>query len=565
MVKIVIIGGSAGGASVATRARRLDESAQITMYERGPHVSFSNCALPYHLSETIANPNRLVLMTPEKFKNEYNIDAIVNHEVTEISAQDKKVTVKNVLTGEITIDDYDYLFLSPGASPVYPKTIKGLQQDNVYTLRNVPDVIKIHDDLIEKNAKHVAVIGGGFIGIEAAENLNKQGYHVTIIKRHHHLLDTVDDDIAQIIQKEMIDHDIDIVINDVPVEVMDKQVLLASGKMISADAVILAAGVKPDTKLAVQTGITLGVTGAIQVNQNYQTNLPNIYAVGDAIELKHAITQKPYNLSLAYPAQMQARGAVDRIYGRQIRNRGVIGSQCIPIFDLNVASTGLTEKQCQKEQIDYRSVLVIPKDKVAIMPQAKPLYLKLIFGYPDGKILGAQAVGRSAVDKQIDIIATAIQYHGYVEDLQALELCYQPEFSTTKNAVNMAGLVATNILNGEYQQVSVTQVRDFVEKEAYIIDIRGRRQFAKGHIVNAINIPMAEFRSHLDQVPKDRPVYLHCVTGKDSYNITRALVNLGYTNVYNISGSFSALCEYEYFRDVTENRTPIVTNYTFNL
>ncbi|KRM44523.1 pyridine nucleotide-disulfide oxidoreductase [Lentilactobacillus parafarraginis] len=563
--KIVVIGGVAGGASVAARARRLDEDAKVVMFEKGPNVSFSNCALPYHLSGTIADAEDIVLMDPKQFKAQYNIDAIVNHEVVGINPIAKTVEVRNVLTDDVTAEDYDELFLSPGATPILPRSIKGIDHENVFTIRNVVDIKKIKSFLDDNQIKDVSVIGGGFIGIETAENMNKGGYHVTLVEGMPHILGTIDDDMAQIIQKTMIDHDVDVITNDTLTEITDDDITLASGKTVKSGAVIMAVGVKPDTELAKKTGIKLGVTGGIKVDQNYQTNLPHIYAVGDAIELTNRMTRKPAKLNLAFPAQLEARQAVDHVYGRQIRNRGIIGSQCIPVFEMNVASTGLTEKQCQDEKIDYRSVMVIPKDKVALMPNAKPLYFKLVFAYPTGEILGAQAVGESAVDKQVDVIAAMITNHQYVEDLESLELCYQPMFSTAKNAVNMAGLVATNILNDEYKQVNVSEVRSLVESGATIIDVREKFEYEAGHIKNAINIPMSEFRDRLDEIPTGRPVYVHCLSGQRSYNVVRALNNMGYTNIYNISGSFLGISEEEYYRDVTEKREPIMTEYRFDL
>ena len=563
--KIIVIGGVAGGASVAARARRLDESAQITMYEKGPNVSFSNCALPYHLSGMIPDAESIVLMDSKQFKQQYNIDAIVNHEVTAIHAETQTVTVKDVRTGEVTTDSYDDLFLSPGAVPILPRSIHGIQNTNVFTIRNVDDIKALATALKDRKATNVSVIGGGFIGIEAAENLVKGGYHVNLIEGADHILATIDQDMAQLIQKTMLDNDVRLIVHDTLTAIEDDHITLASGKELPTDIVIMAIGVKADTELAQQSGIKLGKTGSIQVNQAFQTNLPHVYAVGDAIEVYQRLLRQPTRLNLAFPAQLQARQAVDHAFGRQIRNRGVIGSQCLPVFNMNVASTGLTARQCQDAKIDYREALVIPKDKVALIPGAKPLYLKLIFAYPSGEILGAQAIGESGVDKQIDIIATAITNHNYVEDLETLELCYQPTFSTAKNAVNMAGLVATNILNGEFRQIMVSQVRPLVEAGAMLIDVREPDEFAEGHIISAKNIPMSRFREHLDEIPRDQPVYIHCLSGQRSYNVARALGNKGYHNIYNIAGSFLDLCEFEYFEDTTQNRKPIVTNYRFDL
>lgn len=317
--------------------------------------------------------------------------------------------------------------------------------------------------------------------------------------------------------------------------------------------------------MAEKIGVKLGDTGAIAVNQGYQTNLPHIYAVGDAIEVTNMITRKKQRLDLAFPAQMEARAASDHMYGRHVTQRGVIGSQVIKLFKMNAASTGLTETQCLENGIDYDIAMIIPKDKVALMPNAKPLYFKLIFGVPSGEILGAQAVGESGVDKQVDVIATMISMHGHVEDLQNLELCYQPMFSTAKNAVNMAGLVATNLLNGEFKQVRMSEVRDLVESGAMIVDAREPKEYKDGHIKDAINIPLSEFRDRLDEIPHNVPVYVHCLSSQRSYNMVRALGNLGYTNIYNIVGSFLGLSEYEYYHDTVDDREPIIDGYRFDL
>lgn len=546
---IVIVGGVAGGASAAARCRRLDESATITIYEKGPDVSFSNCSLPYHLSKVVADADDIVLMQPSEFKLQYNIDAIVNHEVIAINAEAKTVNVRNVLDGTIQTVAYDELVLSPGAVPVRPQSIKGINDENVFTIRNVVDIKTLETFLIEHKTKTVTVVGGGFIGVETAENLVKGGYNVNLVEGCDHVLGAVDYDMAQIVQKTLLDNKVNLITNDSVTEITKTAVTLKSGRKLNSEVVIAA----------------IGATGAISVDQNFQTNLPHIHAVGDAIEVTNRQTGQKQRLDLAFSAQIQARQATDHIYGRQTRNRGVIGSQCIPIFEINVASTGLTESDCQQNKLDHRVAMVIPKDKVPLMPHAKPLYFKLIFGYPSGKILGAQAIGESSVDKQIDIIAAMITQNGYVEDLETLELCYQPMFSTAKNAVNMAGLVATNILNGEYKQVPLSAVRGLVEKDAVIIDVREKVEYNEGHIINAINIPMSEFRQRLDEIPTEQPVYVHCLSSQRSYNVVRALGNLGYTNIYNITGSFLGISEYEYYQDTVSGRQPIVTDYRFDL
>lgn len=563
--KILVVGGVAGGASAAARARRLDEHAEITIFEKGPHVSFSNCALPYHLSGVVAQAEDIVLMEPAEFQQQYNITALVQHEVIAIDSSAKTVTVLDGTTNRTYTETYDELILATGAKPLLPDSIIGITQPQVFSVRNVPDIVKLGHYLKSTAAKTVTVIGGGFIGLEVAENLAQAGLKTTIVEAGSHVLQTLDDDFSQLVHKTLLDHDVRLITEDSVTEIQAGTVTLASGKTIASDVVVAALGVVPEVTLAVKSGITLGKTGAIKVDQHYQTNLPHVYAVGDVIEVTSHFTGKKIRQNLAFPAQIQARKAVDHIYGRQVRNRNAVGAQVLKLFNLAIASTGLTEAQCRENELDYRAVTIIPKDKVPLMPNARPLHFKLIFSYPDGKILGAQALGESQVDKQIDIIATAIRYDGYVEDLQDLELCYQPLFSTAKNAVNMASLVAVNILNGEYQQVPVTAVRSLVERHAFIIDAREEQEFAEGHLLNAVNIPLSQFRSRLAEIPTDQPVYVHCLSGQRSYNVVRALLQLGYTNVYNISGSFLGISEYEYYRDTITDREKILTAYRFDL
>lgn len=563
--RVLIIGGVAGGASVAARVRRLDEFAEIVMFEKGPFVSFSNCALPFHLSGMVKEAEDLVLMTPEVFHKQYNIEAKVNQEVVEIKPATKSILVKNTFTEEIVEESYDELVLSPGANPILPSSIKGIGSEHVFTVRNVPDIDGIKQFITENKIKDIAVVGAGFIGIEVAENLRETGKNVTIIEATNQVMATFDHDMAQILHKEIIDNNVNLILEDGVKEIFTNHVTLASGKEVPARAVIMAIGVTPEVSLAKQCGLEIGVTGGIKVNHHYQTSIPHIYAVGDVIETTHFITQKPTRLTLAGPAQRQARAAAGHMYGRTYRNTGVIGSSVIQCFNMNAASTGLNEKDCQKEGIAYQTAYVIPKDKVGLMPNARPLFFKLIFADPSGQILGAQAMGEGNVDKRIDVIATLIMKHGNLEDLKELELSYSPLFGTAKDVVNMAALVGLNVLNGEYKQVPVTKIRELQETGAFIIDAREAWEYEEGHIKNAINIPFSEFRERLSEIPKDQPVYVHCLSSQRSYNMVKALNMRGYDNVSNLMGSFLGLSMYEYFVDVTTKREPIVTNYRFDL
>lgn len=565
MKHFIVIGGNAGGASVAARLRRLDEHAQITIFEKGKYISFSNCSLPYTLSNVLDDPEDVVLLTPKELKQQYNIDAVVNTEAINIVKNRQQVVVRNLDSGKETTENYDALFLSTGAKPIKPSSIKGIDNVNVFTVHDVQDTSELEHFLEDKSKHNITIIGAGFVGLEVSVNLQLSGYQVTIVEKTSHVLKTLDDDFAQILHKQLIDNGVNLIVNDSVSEIDAGNVILKSGKIIETDAVVVAIGVQPEVSLAKKVGIEIGETGAIKVDKHYQTNILNIYAVGDAIEVTNKLTYKQTRLNLAYLTQIQARAAADHVYGRSTPYFSVIGSQVIKIFGLNAASTGLTEEQSTEAGIEHRSVTIIPKDKVPLMPSANPLFFKVIFQYPTGKILGSQAIGYSEVDKQINVIATAIHFGGTVEDLPQLELSYQPEFSTAKNAVNMAGLVAENILNGEFEQVPVSSVRGLVEDHALIIDARESSEYAEGHIQNAINIPLSEFRKRLDEIPSNRPVYIHCLSSQRSYNMVRALKNLGYNNVYNIVGSFLGLSEYEFYHDQTDDRTPIVNNYRFDL
>lgn len=562
--KYLIIGGVAGGASTAARLRRLSEKDQIIMFEKDPYVSFSNCSLPYHLSGIVEDSNSLVLMTPEQFKAQYNIEARVNNEVITINRDKKEVTVKNTLTGEEYSENYDKLILSPGATPIVPK-IKGIENVNIFTVRNVMDIERLSEKLKNKKVENISVIGGGFIGVEVAENLKEAGNNVTLIEAMPHIMKPFDYDMAQILHKEFYDNGVNLIVKD-KVNAFEKDtVVLESGRKVQAEAVVMAIGVAPDTRLAKASELEIGETGAIKVDQNYRTSDKDIYAVGDAIEVYHALARKTTKLPLAGPAQKEARQVADHIHGRVLRNTGFIGSSVIKCFDYNAAATGLNEEMIEALKLDikYEVAKVIPGDKVGLMPDCKPLHFKLIFEIPTGKVLGAQAIGKGNVDKRIDVIATAIKFGATVDDLRDLELCYAPPFGTAKDVVNFAGYVACNLLQGEFKQVREKDIRNIVREKALIIDVREKHEYELSHIIGAKNIPLSELRDRTNEIPKDRPVYLHCRSAQRSYNALKALKNLGYENIYNVSGGFLGISFYEYFDDITIEREKILTDYNF--
>ncbi len=562
--RILIVGGVAGGASAAARLRRLSEEDEIIMFEKGPHVSFSNCSLPYHLSGVIDEADKLVLMSAEKFKVQYNIEARVYSEVLSIDRKNKEVEVKDYIKNEIYREKYDKLILSPGAKPIVPR-IEGIDKVNVFTIRNVVDIDKLNKFVKNLDTKDVAVIGGGFIGVEAAENLREGGYNVTLVEGSEQILKPFDYDMVQILHKEIYDNKVNLIVNDKVKTFDTNKVILESGKEINTKAVVLAIGVAPETRLAKDAGLEIGKTGAIKVDRNYRTSDKDIYAIGDAIEVYNALTHDYTKLSLAGPALKQARAVADHINGRKVLNKGYIGSSAIKVFSLNAASTGLNESAIKalNMNINYDIVRLITNDKVGIMPGAAPMHFKLLYEVETGKVLGAQAIGKGDAPKRIDVIATLIKMGGTIEDLQDLELSYAPPYSTAKDVVNYAGYIAGNISNGDFKQINVDKVRELVENKAFIVDIRERREYENGHIKGTVNIPLSELRERYKEIPKDKPVYLHCRTGQRSYNAAVALKNLGFDNVTNITGSFLGLSYYEYFNDKVLNREPIVTKYNF--
>lgn len=557
--KILIVGGVAGGASAAAKLRRNSEEDEIIMFEKGPHISFSNCALPYHLSGVIDEADKLVLMSPEKFLAQYNIKARVNNEVISIDRKNKEIEVKDLQSGDIYREGYDKLILSPGAKPIVPN-IKGIENVNIFTIRNVVDIDKLNKYIKSIEQKDVVVIGGGFIGVEAAENLNEAGYNVSLIEAMDQVLKPFDYDMVQLLHKEIYDHGVNLIVGDKVEEFEKDTVVLASGKKVNAKVIVMAIGVSPEVSLAKESGLEIGATGAIRVDKNYMTNDKNIYAVGDAIEVYNSLTNSMTKLSLAGPAQKQARSVAEHINGGETINNGYIGSSAIKVFGLNAASTGLNEGliKALNLNINYEIVRILPLDKVGIMPGVSPLHFKLLFEVPTGKILGAQAIGKGDATKRIDVIATAIKYGGTVQSLRDLELCYAPPFGTAKDVVNHAGYIGTNLLNEKFKQVNIDKVRELVESGAYILDVRERGEFAAGRIKSAINIPLSELRHRISEIPTDIPVYIHCKTGQRSYNAVLALQNLGYNNVTNITGSYLALSQYEYYNDKTQNRESII-------
>ncbi|OQK18108.1 pyridine nucleotide-disulfide oxidoreductase [Methyloprofundus sedimenti] len=558
--KYLIVGGVAGGASAAARLRRLGEDDEIIMFEKGRDVSFSNCCLPYHLSGQIKKAENLILMNPGLFKSQYNIEARTNSEVLSIDRANKQVEVKNLVSRESYKEPYDKLILSPGARAIVP-SIPGIEKANIFTVRNVVDIDKLNKFIHQVKPSRITVIGGGFIGIEVMENLVEAGHKVSLVEALPQVLNQFDDDMVQILHKEIIDNGVELVLGDKVTAFDTNKVILQSGKEITSEVIVMSIGIVPETGLAKQAGLELGKTGAIKVDSNFLTNDPDIYAVGDAIEVYNILAQDNFKLALAGPALKQARAVADHIHGKPIRNTGYIGSSVVKVFNYNAAATGLNENILANLNIEYGWVEIIPFDRVGIMPHSETLDFKVIFEKPTGRVLGAQAIGHGNVDKRIDVIATAIKFGATVDNLRDLELCYAPPFGTGKDAVNFAGYVASNILHGAFNQVSMSKVRELVEQDAYILDVREMHEYDQAHIKNAKIIPLSQLRERYTEIPKDVPVYVHCRSGQRSYNAVLALQQKGYTQVINISGGFLGVCTYEYFNDVTLGREPIVTSY----
>ncbi len=540
-MKIVVVGGVAAGASAAARLRRLNEKAEIIVLDKGPFVSFSNCGLPYRLSGTIQNTEDLVLMTPEKLKGQYNLDVRVNSEVIEVLNDQKAVLVKT--PEEEYLLNYDKLVVAPGAEAIVPP-FKGLDLMPHFTLKTVPDTARVMQHLIELESKHMTVIGGGFIGLEAAENLREAGFEVTLIEGNNQILAPFDREMSFFADEELMKHGVELIKGKLVTEFTRDAVILSDGTEVKTDGVILSIGVRPDTGFLKSSSIKLDERGYIETNENYQTSDRDVYAGGDAIKITNSITNEVMPLALAGPANKQGRLIADHINGKKIKNTGYIGSSIIKLFDLTLANTGLNEKMLINMGIDFNYVYAAPVDRVKIMPNAKPVMFKLLFERGTGKVLGGQAVSRGVADKRIDVLATAIKAGMDVYDLADLELTYAPSFGTGKDVINKLGYIASNLLEEQFKQVKFTELYNLVRTNAQVIDVRSSGEYNRMHIDGVINIPMDEIRGRLAELNKDVPVYVHCQTGQRSYNITMMLQAEGF-DVYNVAGSFLFAQTYE--------------------
>lgn len=554
-MKVLIVGGVAGGASAATRLRRLDEKAHIILFEKGPYISYANCGLPYYIGGEIKERENLLVTKPALLRGRFGIDVRTDSEVVSIDRRAKTVAVQNHQTGETYTESYDKLLLSPGASPKKPDW-EGVNLPGIFTIRNVPDTCAVDDFIRETGAKRAAVVGGGFIGVEMAENLTARGLSVTLMEYQEQVLPPLDPEMAAIVHTHLRQNGVNLALGTAVsgFEKAGTGILVKTGKgNLETDLVILSVGVAPDSGLAKEAGLELGIGGSIAVNDNYQTSDPDIYAVGDAIQVRSRLTGQDTLLPLAGPANRQGRAAAESILGRKpSHSRDVLGSSILKVFQLTAAGTGLNEKQLKAAGIPYLKTYTHPASHAGYYPGGTPMSLKLLFG-PDGKVFGAQAVGQDGVDKRMDVLATVIRLGGTVYDLQDLELCYAPPYSAAKDPVNMLGFTAANLLNGDMKDFYCEDLAGLDLDKVFLLDCRTPAEFAMGTIPGAVNIPLDELRNRLEELPKDKPVYEFCQVGLRGYIAYRILTQHGF-EVYNLSGGYKS---YAQARELYQKPSPV--------
>ena len=540
-MKVLIVGGVAGGATAAARIRRLDETAEITVYERSGYISYANCGLPYYIGDVITDPEELTLQTPESFFSRFRINMKVHHEVTAIHPDQKTISVKNLGTGEEFEESYDKLILSPGAKPTQPR-IPGVGMEKVFTLRTVEDTFRIKEYINEHQPKSAVLAGGGFIGLELAENLKELGMDVTIVQRPKQLMNPFDADMASLIHSEMRKHGVKLALGHTVEGFEEKNggidVLLKDEMPLHADMVVLAIGVTPDSHLAKEAGLELGIKGSIVVNDRMETSVPDIYAAGDAVQVKHFVTGQEALISLAGPANKQGRIIADNICGGDSRYPGSQGSSVIKVFDMTAATTGMNETNARKAGLDVDTVILSPMSHAGYYPGGKVMTMKVVFEKETYRLLGAQIVGYEGVDKRIDVLATAIHAGMKATELKDLDLAYAPPYSSAKDPVNMAGFMIDNISKGTLKQWHLEDV-DLLPRDGSVtlLDVRTVREYGNGHIEGFKNIPVDELRERLDEIEKDKPVYVICQSGLRSYIGTCILEGNGYI-AYNFTGGF---------------------------
>lgn len=540
-MKIVIVGGVAGGATTAARIRRLDEHAEIIIFERSGYISYANCGLPYYIGDAITDSEELTLQTPEGFYSRFRVDVKVHHEVVDIHPEIKKVSVMNLKSGEVFQENYDKLVLSPGAKPAQPR-MSGIGIDKLFTLRTVEDTFRIKEYINKNHPKSVVLAGGGFIGLEMAENLRELGMDVTIVQSSKQLMTPFDFDMASIIHSKMRKHGIKLKLGYTVDGFEEKyggvDVLLKNSPSIHADMVVLAIGVIPDTALAKKAGLKLGIKGSIVVNDRMETSAPDIYAAGDAVQVKHYVTGNDMLISLAGPANKQGRIIADNICGGDSRYLGSQGSSVIKIFDMTAATTGINENYAREAGLNADTVILSPMSHAGYYPNGKVMTVKVVFEKKTYRLLGAQIIGYDGVDKRIDVLATAIHTGMKATQLKDLDLAYAPPYSSAKDPVNMVGFMVDNIEKGFLKQWHIKDIDTlFNDKNVTMLDVRTSEEFNSGHIEGFKNIPVDELRERLEEIEKNKPVYLICQSGLRSYIASRILEGNGF-ETYNFSGGF---------------------------
>ena len=547
MPKYLIVGGVAGGATVAARLRRLDEQAEIIMFEKGKYISYANCGLPYYIGGVITERDRLFVQTPESFRQRLNVEVRVENEVIRINPKEKTVLVRDHKQNREYTESYDKLVLSPGAEPVKPP-IPGIEDKAIFTLRSVPDTDAIRDYLSKHNVKRAIIVGAGYIGLEMAENLRHLGIFVTIVELAEQMMIFLDYEMAAEVHQHLKTKQVEFYLKDAVKGFVREDdnliVKLESGKELSCDMVLLSIGVRPESHLAAEAGLVLGVNKSIAVNPYLQTSEPDIYAVGDAISFTNPITRKPACTYLAGPANKQGRICADNLVrGNQHKYEGSIGTGIAKVFDVTVASTGASEKLLKAEGIPCLSFITHSSSHAGYYPDALPMSLKIVFAPETGKLLGAQAVGYEGVDKRIDLLAAVIKRGGTVYDLQQIEHAYAPPFSSAKDPVNIAGFVAENMLSGMFKSINWCELESLDYKDTVLVDVRTEEEFALGNIRPAVNIPVDDLRKRLGELPKDKKIVVYCAAGQRGYFAARILMQHGYKEVYNLSGGYKT---YEY-------------------
>ena len=557
-MKIVIIGGVAGGATAAARIRRRNEHAEIIVFEKSGYISYANCGLPYYIGDVITDPEELTLQTPESFFRRFRIHMKIHHEVVSIHPDRKTVSVKNLETGEAFEESYDKLILSPGAKPAQSR-LPGVGMDQLFTLRTVEDTFRIKEYITKNHPKSVVLAGGGFIGLELAENLRELGMEVTIVQRPRQLMTPFDPDMASMIHSEMRKHGIKLVLGYTVEGFMKKdlgvEVLLKDNPSLRADMVILAIGVTPDTVLAKEAGLELGIKGSIVVNDRMETSVPDIYAAGDAVQVKHYVTGEDTLISLAGPANKQGRIIADNICGDDSRYPGSQGSSVIKVFDMTAATTGINETNARRAGLQVDTVILSPMSHAGYYPGGKVMTMKVVFEKATCRLLGAQIIGYEGVDKRIDVLATAIHAGMKATQLKDLDLAYAPPYSSARDPVNMAGFMIDNIAKEILKQWHLEDMYSVLKEEgAVLLDVRTVQEYSRGHISGFKNIPLDELREHIHEIEKGKPVYLICQSGLRSYIASRILEGYGY-ETYNFSGGF------RYYDAVVNDRVLIEVAY----